>query len=87
MKFASPGWLASITHVPVVVKLTTDPEIEHTDAAEGSIVKMTGSPEDADAATVLVPPGAGFDGGFEVKVIVCVAFPTPKDCCTWGAAL
>ena len=87
MKFALPGWLASITHVPAVVKLTTDPEIEHTDVAEGSIVNITGSPEEADAATVYVPPGAAFVGGFEVKVIVCEPLPTANDCCTWGAGL
>jgi len=31
--------------VPVALKLTTDPEIEHTEVAEVSIVKVTGFPD------------------------------------------
>ena len=41
----SPAWLASILHVPAVVKETVAVEIEQTEVAELSIVKMTGLPD------------------------------------------
>ena len=40
-----PAWLASMTQVPGWAKATVAPEIEHTEALAGSMLKMTGSPD------------------------------------------
>jgi hypothetical protein len=44
--------LASITHVPAPMNDTVEPLIEQTVAAVGSIVNVTGRPDDAVAVTV-----------------------------------
>jgi hypothetical protein len=81
--------LKSITQLPAALKVTTPPEIEHTDVLEESIVIATASPELAVAAGVYVPPTFAGLGGVEVTVIVCAVFVgevTVTDCCTCGAA-
>jgi hypothetical protein len=88
LKFALPAWLASMMQVPVAVKLTVEPLIEHTDAAVASMVKVTGSPDVDVAVTAYVgPPGVALLGAVDVKLIVCEPLPTAKDCCACGAAL
>ena len=42
---ALPAWLASIVHVPALMKLTDEPETEHTELLDASIVNTTGRPE------------------------------------------
>ena len=68
-----PAWLASITQVPVPVKLTLAPLIEQApEVEEVSIENVTGLPEPPPVAVcVYVPPMVAEDGGLEVKVIVC----------------
>jgi len=43
--FALPAWLASMTQLPGRLKVTTEPEIEHVEVFEGSMVKITRLPE------------------------------------------
>jgi len=64
------------------VKLTTDPEIEQTEVAEASIVKVTVFPDAPPVAvTVYVgPPIAASEGGVEVKVMACENSLTANDC-------
>src|SRR4051794_21075758 len=52
LKFVSPAWLASITHVPAPVNDTVAPAIEHTPAEPALIVNAARRPEVAVAATV-----------------------------------
>ena len=40
-----PAWLASMLQGPVPVKLTVDPEIEHTPMVEASTANVIGFPE------------------------------------------
>ena len=42
---ASPAWLASITHRPGWPKVTVAPEIAHTDALAGAMLRTTALPE------------------------------------------
>ena len=49
---ALPAWLASITQVPAPMNDTVEPEIEHTEAADASMVKATVRPDDAVAVTL-----------------------------------
>jgi len=49
---ALPAWLASMTQLPCWLKVTVEPESEHTEVLEESMVKVTGLPEaPPDAAT------------------------------------
>lgn len=45
LKLALPAWLASIVQMPDPMKLTVEPDIEHTEPLEASIVKPTGLPD------------------------------------------
>ena len=47
-----PRFLFRVEQVPAAVKLTVEPEIEHTEVAVASMVKPTASPEVALAVTV-----------------------------------
>ena len=49
---ASPGWSASIVHVPAPVDETVEPETVQTETLLGFAVKTTGSPEEDVAETV-----------------------------------
>jgi hypothetical protein len=40
-----PAWLASMRQVPGLLKVTVEPEIEHTSALDESIVTITGLPD------------------------------------------
>ena len=40
-----PAWLASMTQVPGLSKVTVEPEIEHTERLAGSMLKVTGLPD------------------------------------------
>ena len=51
-KFPLPAWLALITHVPPAMKVTVEPAIVQTAAADASIVNATAKPEVAVAATL-----------------------------------
>ena len=57
------------------MKLTVAPEIEQTEAALGSIVNVTGSPEPPPVAVTsyVAPPTFAPDGAVDVNTIVCVA--------------
>ena len=52
-QFASPGWLALMVQVPMVTKVTVEPETVQT--AVVADVKMTASAEEAVALTVIGP--------------------------------
>ena len=54
------------------MKLTVAPEIEHTEAALGSIVNVTGLPEPPPVAVTLyvAPPTFALDGAVDVNMIV-----------------
>ena len=41
----SPAWLASRMQVPGLLKVTVDPEIEHTEPLAESMLKITGLPD------------------------------------------
>src|SRR6185295_4148261 len=57
-----------------------------TEAADGSMVNVTGRPEVAVAVTVYVGPATvAPTGAVEVKVIVWFCLTTGNDCCTCGA--
>ena len=66
-----PAWLALIVQVPAPTKVTVEPEIVQIPALPAAIVKVTASPELAEAVTAYVGPltlaPAGAD---DVKVIV-----------------
>ena len=85
-----PAWLALIVQVPAPTKLTVEPEIVQIPALPVTIVKVTASPELAEAVTLYVgPPTLAPAGADEVKLIDWVlddAAEIAKDCCTWGAA-
>src|SRR5262249_20847105 len=51
-KVPLPAWLALITHMPVPINDTVEPEIEHTLVADGSIEMVTVRLEEAVAVTV-----------------------------------
>ena len=51
--FALPAWLASIMQLPGPLKVTAEPEIEHTEVVEESMVKVTGLPEAPPDAVTL----------------------------------
>ncbi len=53
---ALPGWFASIVQVPMPMKVTFDPEIEHTLVVVESTVRVTGKPELAVAETAYELP-------------------------------
>ena len=40
-----PAWLASMTQLPVLLKVTLEPMIEHTEALPGSMLRITGLPD------------------------------------------
>jgi hypothetical protein len=42
---ALPAWLASMMQLPGPLKVTVEPEIEHIEVLEESMVKVTGLPE------------------------------------------
>jgi hypothetical protein len=42
---ALPTWLASMTQLPGWLKVTAEPEIEHTEALPGSMLRITGLPD------------------------------------------
>src|SRR4051812_31883941 len=70
-QFASPFWLASITHVPTAWKLTVVPESEQTDAALASMLKETARLDVALAATVYAaPPTTSVPLGVDENAIV-----------------
>src|SRR5581483_9921508 len=77
-----------MTHVPVPMKLTCAPEIEHTLVAEASIVNVTGRPEGLAVAVTVYAGSAtlGLTGGVDVKLIVWSPLATANDCCACVAA-
>ena len=80
-----PAWLASIVQVPPVRKVTTPAEMEQTEALDGSMVNVTGSPEVAVAVGVYVPFTVAGLGGELAKEMAWLPGPTANDCCTCGA--
>ena len=72
---------------------TVAPDSVQTPALAGSIEKLTGRPELADAETPYAgPPTTAPDGGDEVKLIdwtlgEAASVPIENDCCTGGAGL
>ena len=50
---ALPAWLASIVHVPLALKVTLEPEMEHTELLAESIAKVTGLPDPPPVAVTL----------------------------------
>ena len=69
-QFELPAWLASITHVPVALKVTTPAEIEHTDVAVASIVSDAASPDVAVAVAGYVVPTFAVVGAVDVNETV-----------------
>ena len=68
--------MASTTHVPTAVKLTTAPAIEHTEVAVASMERTTGLLDPPPIApTVYVgPPTTASDGAVDVNVIAWFVF-------------
>ena len=65
---AFPAWFASMTHLPALLKVTVEPEIEHTEPLPGSMLRITGLPDSPpETVTAYLPPAAGLAGGTEVK--------------------
>jgi hypothetical protein len=77
-KFVFPAWLAAITHVPDVAKVTTPLAREHTLPAPVVIVNDTDKPDVDVAVGVKVEPATAFDGA-EVNVIAWAALETAID--------
>jgi hypothetical protein len=61
-----PGWVASTVQVPVIKKLAVEPETVHTLVV--LLVKVTGSPEVAEATKFNVPPTNCVPGVLKVMV-------------------
>ena len=72
-------------HVPAPKNDTVEPETVHTPALLASAEKATASAELDVADTAYEPPVSAPAGDADVKLIVCDALPTAKDCCTCGA--
>ena len=66
-KVAFPGWLAVTVHVPEATAVSVSPLTVQT--VDGLAVKLTGSPEDAVALSVVLEPVEG--AVTEAKVMVC----------------
>ena len=63
------------------------PAIVQTLLEPAAMLKLTGRPDVAVAATVYdAPPTVAVVGTVEVKLIVWLPWPTAKVCCTSGAA-
>ena len=78
-----PGWSALTVHVPPATKETVEPEIVHTPALAGAMLKATARPELAVAETLYAgPPTMAAPGAVDVKLTVCATFATAKDCWT-----
>src|SRR5207253_10589133 len=69
---AVPAWSAAIVHVPAARIATVLPVTVHTSGVIDE--NVTGSPEDAVADTVKVPPGLYDWAGMAGKAIVCAFF-------------
>jgi hypothetical protein len=50
---ALPAWLALMTQVPGLLKVTVEPEIEHTASGAGSVLKVTGLPDPPPVAVTV----------------------------------
>jgi hypothetical protein len=67
----SPGWFASIVHVPALTGMTVEPVTVQTPASTGSAVNATGNSDPATAETTYArPPAIASCGGVDVKMIV-----------------
>ena len=87
-QLASAAWLASITHVPTAVKVTTLPAIEQNELALESMVKTKATGEGEVAVTEYGEPlTTAVTGAVLVMSMIGVPLPTAKLCCTCGAAL
>ena len=70
-------------HVPAATKETVEPEIVHTPALAGAMLKATARPDVAVAERLYPgPPTTAPPGAVDVKLIVCATFATANDCCT-----
>ena len=82
-----PAWFALTTQEPTLWNVTVLPAIVQTLLEPAAMVKLTGRPEVAVAATVYdAPPTVAVVGAVDVKLIVWLPWPTANDCCAWGAA-
>ena len=76
---ALPSWLASITQRSVLLNVTVEPEIVHTDLLPGSMLRITRLPDPPpDAVTAYLSPTTGADGGEEVNLMVCGISMVPE---------
>ena len=76
------------TQVPTPWNVTLEPAIAQMLLDAAAMLKLTGRPDVAVAATVYaVPPTAAVVGAVELKLIVWLPWPTAKLCCTCGAGL
>ena len=83
-KEPTPGWLASIVHVPASSAVTVAPAIAQTDALDWATATDTGKPDVAAAATVYAAvPAVALTGGLETKLTAWGARSTRND---WDAA-
>ena len=73
--------------MPTLWNVTLLPAIAQTLPDPAAMLKLTGRPEVAVAATVYdVPPTVAVVGAVELKLMVWLPWPTAKVCCTCGAA-
>ena len=81
----SPAWFAAMVQVPAACPVTVFPLTVQTLGVEE--LKLTGSPEDAVALTVVVPPTPR-EAGLKLMVpMVWFSLPTVRLWVTWGAGL
>src|SRR2546423_15485583 len=79
-QLALPAWLASMTQVPTVVKLTVEPEMEQNEVALASMVKATARPElDAAVTMEVEPPTFAPAGAVVVEEMVWSPLVTAKN--------